>query len=81
MVWDLTSHGQEQPVRVWMNVGRLEGLLEPNRRFHQHLLSRGYEVSYQECNAGHNYTAWRNDVWQGLELMFGLRQAAMRSEA
>ena len=29
-----------------------------------------YEL-YGLTNGGHNYPAWRDDVWQGLELLFG----------
>jgi enterochelin esterase family protein len=29
-----------------------------------------YNVTYREFSAGHNYTAWRDDVWRGLEEMF-----------
>jgi enterochelin esterase family protein len=31
---------------------------------------RQYDVVYREFSAGHNYTAWRDDVWRGLEAMF-----------
>jgi enterochelin esterase family protein len=27
-------------------------------------------VIYREFSAGHNYTAWRDDIWRGLEAMF-----------
>jgi enterochelin esterase-like enzyme len=36
------------------------------------LLGRGYDVTYREFNAGHNYPAWRDDVWRGLEALFGI---------
>jgi enterochelin esterase family protein len=56
-----------------MDVGRYEWLLEPNRRLHALLQEHGYDVTYREYNAGHNFPAWRNDVWRGLELAFGRR--------
>jgi enterochelin esterase-like enzyme len=31
---------------------------------------RQYNVIYREFSAGHNYTAWRDDIWRGLEAMF-----------
>jgi enterochelin esterase family protein len=34
------------------------------------LKEKGYNVAYREFTAGHNYTAWRDDVWRGLEAMF-----------
>lgn len=59
-----------RPVRIWMDVGRYEGLLDGNRRMHAHLQARGYEVAYREYNAGHNYSAWRDDLWRGLEALY-----------
>jgi enterochelin esterase family protein len=35
------------------------------------LTRKGYEVTYREYNGGHNYPAWRDDVWRGLETLFG----------
>jgi enterochelin esterase family protein len=45
-------------------------LLEDNRRMVALLDKRQYNVTYREFSAGHNYTAWRDDVWRGLEAMF-----------
>jgi enterochelin esterase family protein len=71
VVWDLVRHGPLPPLRIWMDVGRYERLLDCNRRLHHLLVERGYDVTYREYNAGHNYPAWRNDVGRGLELLFG----------
>lgn len=71
VVWDLVRHGPTQPIKIWMDVGRYEWLLHCNRRMHELLVERGYDVTYREFNAGHNYPAWRNDIWRGLELLFG----------
>ncbi len=60
-----------QPLKIWMDVGRYEWLLEPNRQMHALLRDRGYDVQYREYSGGHNYPAWRNDVWRGLEALFG----------
>jgi len=68
---DLIRHGQSRDIKIWMDVGRLEWLLEDNRRLQPILKDRGYNVTYREVNSGHNYTSWRNDVWRGLEAMFG----------
>jgi enterochelin esterase family protein len=67
---DLVQHIPVPPLRVWMDVGRYEGLLESNRRTLALLQDRGYDVTYREFNAGHNYSAWRNDLWRGLEALF-----------
>jgi enterochelin esterase family protein len=34
------------------------------------LQERMYNVAYREYSGGHNYTAWRDDVWRGLEKSF-----------
>jgi enterochelin esterase family protein len=55
-----------------MDVGQYDfpTLLAANRRMYKLLSKKGYQVSYQEYNGGHNYTAWRNDFWRGLEYLF-----------
>lgn len=68
----LVRHMPVQPLRIWMDVGKYEGLLEPNRRMYSLLQERGYDVKYREYCGGHNYPAWRDDVWRGLEALFGL---------
>lgn len=67
---DLVEYGPSRPLRIWMDVGRYEELLESNRRTLALLQGRGYDVTYREYNAGHNYTAWRDDLWRGLEALF-----------
>jgi enterochelin esterase-like enzyme len=73
VVLDLVRHGPLRPLRIWMDVGRLEWLLEPNRAMHRVLVEKGYDVAYREFSGGHNYTSWRNDLWRGLEALFGRR--------
>jgi len=58
-------------IRLWMDVGLLEELLDCNRRMHSLLLERGYGVDYHEFVGGHNTTCWRNDLGIGLEALFG----------
>ncbi len=72
VVYDLIGEGQARSLQVWMDVGRFERLLETNRRMYTLLRDQGYAVSYHENSAGHNYTAWRDDVWRGLETAFRL---------
>lgn len=67
---DLIRHGQARGLKVWMDVGRLDVLLEDNRTLYTLLQEKGYNVTYREFTAGHNYTAWRDDVWRGLEALF-----------
>jgi enterochelin esterase family protein len=67
---ELVEQGASRPLRIWLDVGRYEWLLDSNRRTHAKLKARGYDVTCREYNAGHNYTAWRDDLWRGLEALF-----------
>ena len=70
--FDLVRDGPQRPIRIWMDVGLYDmpALLTANRRMHSLLESRGYPVAYREYNGGHNYPAWRDDLWRGLEYLF-----------
>jgi len=76
VVFDLLEHGERRPLKIWMDVGiyDIPGLLESNRRMYQLLSQRGYPATYREYNAGHNYPAWRDDIWRGLETLFGFEK-------
>jgi enterochelin esterase-like enzyme len=70
VVWDLVAHGPIRPLKIWLDAGRFEWLLACNQRMGDLLNARGYDAGYHEYNAGHNYPAWRDDVWRGLEWLF-----------
>lgn len=57
------------PLKIWLDVGRLEWLLEPNRSLHARL--KAWDVTYFEYNAGHNYPAWANALEYALPAVFG----------
>jgi len=67
---DLVRHAQSSNINIWMDVGQLDVLLEDNRKMHTLLSEKGYVVTYREFCAGHNFTAWRDDLWHGLEVLF-----------
>ncbi len=67
---DLVRHEHARGIKIWMDVGQLEDLLEDNRRMVALLNEKNYDVTYREFSGGHNYTAWRDDLWRGLEEMF-----------
>jgi enterochelin esterase family protein len=73
VVWDLIRYGPVRPLRIWMDAGRFEWLLPPNRGMHDLLVEHGYDVTYREYNGGHNYPSWRDEVWRGLEHLFPAR--------
>ena len=67
---DLIRHRHAQDIKIWMDVGKFEWLLEDNRRMQPILKENGYQVTYREYAGSHNYTSWRDDLWRGLEAMF-----------
>ncbi|MGD9091440.1 MAG: alpha/beta hydrolase-fold protein [Anaerolineales bacterium] len=72
VVFDLVRDANPKPLDIWMNVGQYDfpTLLTANRQMYKLLSKKGYQVSYQEYNGGHNYTAWRNNLWRGLEYLY-----------
>jgi enterochelin esterase-like enzyme len=58
------------PLRIYMDCGRFDPLLEANRMMKGLLEARGYSLTYREFNAGHNYPAWREELAAGLGWLF-----------
>jgi enterochelin esterase-like enzyme len=71
IVYDLVRYAPIPQLALWMDVGQFEWLLETNRRMHSLLNERQTLHGYSEYMGGHNYTSWRNDLWRGLEYLFG----------
>ena len=61
------------PIRFYLEVGTWEGdvMLEPNRRFRDVLLGKGYDVQYEERVGGHDYVRWRDSLSDGLRKLIG----------
>jgi enterochelin esterase-like enzyme len=74
VVFDLIRHAEVRPINVWLDIGDYDipGLLECNRRMKTTLDEHGYPLAYHEYHAGHNFTAWRDNLQQGLEAVYGL---------
>jgi enterochelin esterase family protein len=74
VVFDLLKQGEVRPLKIWMDVGiyDLAGLLASNQRMQTMLNQMGYPLTYREYHAGHNYPAWRDDIWRGLEALYGV---------
>ena len=68
---DIVRHHPKPDINIWMDVGTLEWLLPSNRQFRELLQEKDYRFVYREYNGGHNYTSWRDDLWRGLEYLFG----------
>ncbi len=72
IIYDLARQLTRRPIRVWMDVGRYEWLLESNRKMRGVLTAKGYDPIYREYNGGHNYTSWRDEVVYALEALYGI---------
>jgi enterochelin esterase-like enzyme len=68
---EMVEHFPPRPLRIWLEAGKMEWLLESNRKMHALLQEKKYDVTYREYNGGHNYTSWRDDLWRGLVHLFG----------
>jgi len=73
VVFDLAESFTPKSAKIWMDVGLYDFqiLLAANRRIRRQLDEKKFQLSYREYPAGHNYTAWRNDLGYGLEWLFG----------
>lgn len=71
LIQDLVRSAPARPLDIWMDAGSHEALIEPNRQMFALLQQKGYNVSLREYPGGHNFTSWKNDVWRGLEAVFG----------
>jgi len=71
-VKDLVRHEHSRQIKIWMDIGRMDDLLADNRKMLALLKEKSYNVTYREFSGGHNYTAWRDDLWHGLEELFQL---------
>jgi enterochelin esterase family protein len=67
---DLIRAGQSRDIKIWMDIGRFDWLLDDNRRLQPILQESGYNITYREFSGGHNYTCWQNEVGVALENIF-----------
>jgi enterochelin esterase family protein len=70
VVVDLIRYAPSPEIDIWMDAGIYEWLLDGNRQMHNLLKEKKYKVKYHEFSGGHNFTAWRDDIWRGLESLF-----------
>lgn len=72
VIFDLLRYSPTKPLHICMDVGLYDFkmLIDANRRMKVALEEKGYRFHYREYPAGHNYPAWRDEVWRGLEALF-----------
>jgi enterochelin esterase-like enzyme len=70
VIHDLVDCRASQALKIWLDVGLYESLLEMNRDMQARLANRHCQIVFEQYPGGHNYTAWRNQVWRGLEYLF-----------
>lgn len=70
---DLIRAKMAREIKIWMDIGHYDWLLEDNRRLQLLLQENGYNVTYREFAGGHNYTCWRDEVWRALEKLFPVK--------
>lgn len=64
------------PIKFYLTIGRFESpgrMLGTNREFRGVLLLKGYEVTYNEVNGGHDDIWWRGSIADGLIALIGRR--------
>ncbi len=71
LIVDLIKHKPTEPLKIWQDVGTLEGLLDANRKLHGLLKAKGFDVTYREFSGGHNQTMWADNTWRALERLYG----------
>jgi enterochelin esterase-like enzyme len=64
-------NGPRVPIKLYMEVGRFDSLLDINREFRDVLLLKGYRVTYREFDGGHDYFYWRGSLADGLISLVG----------
>jgi enterochelin esterase-like enzyme len=64
------SASPRKPIKIYLEVGRYEGLIDSNRKMKAALESKGYRVGYKEVSAGHNWTHWADALADGLSHAF-----------
>ena len=61
------------PLTIWMDVGLWERHVQvtPNRQMRNVLMAKGYPLTYQEFEGGHDYIVWRRTLAEGLVATLG----------
>jgi enterochelin esterase-like enzyme len=69
------EQGAGREVRFYTETGTIEWLTNINRRVRDVLSAQGYVHRYDERNAGHNWTNWRNGLSQALRFVLNVSES------
>lgn len=70
VVMSMIRHMPKAPIRLWLDVGRMDFLRAANRHMQALLAKKEYSFTYVETGGAHNYTTWRNILGRALETLF-----------
>ena len=72
VIFDLLRNAPRLPLKLWLDIGKYDfgGLITANAQMFTLLQEKGYPFETRTYPAGHNYTAWRDDLWRGLEYLY-----------
>jgi enterochelin esterase-like enzyme len=70
VIHELVDCRASPALKIWLDAGLYESLLEMNRELHIRLTDRHCQVVFEQYPGGHNYSVWRDQVWRGLEYLF-----------
>jgi enterochelin esterase-like enzyme len=75
VIHDLVA-GEVRPIKVRLTWGSFEWLAAACRRMTITMQERGYALTSREYSGGHNFTAWGDDLWLGLQEMYRRDESA-----
>ncbi len=67
---NMMASGLVEPIKIYLDVGTFESLLDENQQMQDVLESRGYDYVYNEWNDGHSWGNWRGHIDNILEYFF-----------
>jgi enterochelin esterase family protein len=71
IVAQMVRYFPKPDVKIWLDCGQMDFLLEGNRKMRDLLKEKGYSFTYHENGGAHNFTTWRDACVEGLGTLFG----------
>lgn len=68
----LVRYLPRRDIKLWLDCGRMDSLLETNRMMAALLDEKGYNFTYKENGGAHNYATWQDACAEGLMNLFGV---------